>query len=135
MDKRLVAELAEHLKRRRSSIIFGAANRGMASEIIDERESEIEGSAQLDRIISVDNHLEVRGQKTLHDIDLALDLLAVGKYGSCQICGEKIGSARLKALPTATLCIDCAEEREKKTRVEGNNLYSRIDFDPPEEEI
>jgi hypothetical protein len=33
------------------------------------------------------------------------------------------------------LCIDCAEEREKKTRVEGNNLYSRIDFAPPEEEI
>ena len=138
MDKRLVAELAEELKNRRSYIIFGAANRGIASETIDERQSEIEESAQLSRIISVDNQLEGRGQKTLHDIDLALDRLAVGKYGICQICGEKIGSARLKALPTATLCIGCANDREKKTRAEGNNdlaLYARIDFDPIEGEI
>ena len=131
MDKRLVAELAEQLKRKRSCIIFGTTNRGMASEIVDERESEIEESAQLDRIISVDNHLEGRGQQMLHDIDLALDRLAVGKYGSCQSCGEKIESARLRALPTATLCIGCARDREKKTRTAPNNpvLYGRIDFD------
>jgi RNA polymerase-binding transcription factor len=133
MNKRLVEELAHQLKRRRSSIIFGGSNREIAPEIVDERESELEESAQLDRITNVDNHLEERGQKTLRDIEVALDRLAIGQYGSCQICGEEIGSARLKALPTATLCIDCAKDREKnhRTRATGdsNLLYSRIDFE------
>jgi RNA polymerase-binding transcription factor DksA len=56
---------------------------------------------------------------------------------SCQCCGDEIKPARLKALPTATLCIDCAKDKEKKTKVEGNNpvLFSRIDFDPLEGEM
>jgi len=31
-----------------------------------------------------------------------------GTYGICANCGNPIGENRLKALPTATLCIDCA---------------------------
>ena len=135
MNKRLVEELAGQLKRNRVSILLSGGNREVAPEIIDERESEIEESAQLDRITSVHNHLEERGQKKLRDIEVALDRLAVGEYGSCQSCGEEIGSARLKALPTATLCIECAKDREKKHRVpatvNSDLLYSRIDFDSP----
>ena len=31
-----------------------------------------------------------------------------GTYGVCVKCGDEIGSERLKALPTATSCINCA---------------------------
>ena len=135
MNKQLVAELAKQLKRKRVSILLSGGNRELAPEIVDERESEIEEGAQLDRIASVNNHLEQLGQKKLRDIEVALDRLAIGEYGSCQSCGEEIGSARLKALPTATLCIDCAKNREKNHRVRAtvdrDLLYARIDFDSP----
>ena len=132
MNKQLVEQLAEQLRRRRSSLIFDTGYRAIAPDIVDERKSELEESAQLDRISSVEHHLEQRGQKTLRDIEVALERLATGSYGICHSCEEEIGSARLKALPTATLCIDCANDREKKhttwTR-DRDLVYSRIDFD------
>lgn len=38
----------------------------------------------------------------------ALARIADGSYGSCVVCGGPISEARLKALPTAVTCIDCA---------------------------
>ena len=35
-----------------------------------------------------------------------------GTYGQCMICGDRIGAARLEALPEATKCIECAASRE-----------------------
>jgi DnaK suppressor protein len=132
MNKQLVEQLAEQLRRRRSSLIFDTGYREIAPDIVDERKSELEESAQLDRIISVDNHLEQRGQKTLREIEVALERLATGSYGICHSCGEEIGSARLQALPTAILCIDCAKDREKKHKTwtkDRDPEYSRVDSD------
>ncbi len=41
-------------------------------------------------------------------IRAALQRIADGSYGLCANCGAKIAPARLEALPTATLCINCA---------------------------
>jgi DnaK suppressor protein len=131
-NKQLVEQLAEQLRRRRSSLIFDTGYREIAPDIVDERKSELEESAQLDRIISVDNHLEQRGQKTLREIEVALERLATGSYGICHSCGEEIGSARLQALPTAILCIDCAKDREKKHKTwtkDRDPEYLRVDSD------
>lgn len=137
MNKQLIAELAEALKRKRSSLLFDGCCGEIAPEIIDERESEMEEHAQVGRAANLTIHLKERGHETLHAIDAALDHMAAGTYGICQSCGEEIKAARLKVLPTATLCIDCAKDREKKTRTGGNSpvLYSRIDFDPIEGEM
>lgn len=35
-----------------------------------------------------------------------------GSYGICADCGLRIPPRRLKALPTATLCVACQERRE-----------------------
>ena len=35
-----------------------------------------------------------------------------GTYGLCRLCGERIPRRRLEAVPTATLCVPCQEERE-----------------------
>jgi RNA polymerase-binding transcription factor DksA len=42
------------------------------------------------------------------EIRAALQRIADGTYGICARCGAGIASARLGALPTATLCINCA---------------------------
>lgn len=45
-------------------------------------------------------------------LDRALEKTQDGTYGICESCGRNIDAARLKALPYATLCIECAR-REK----------------------
>jgi phage/conjugal plasmid C-4 type zinc finger TraR family protein len=42
----------------------------------------------------------------------ARDRLQGGGYGICAECGRQIPPRRLKALPTATLCVACQERRE-----------------------
>lgn len=41
-------------------------------------------------------------------IRAALRRMDEGTYGTCANCGADIGAGRLAALPTATLCINCA---------------------------
>lgn len=41
-------------------------------------------------------------------VDAALERIRTGTYGICVRCGEPIGVDRLRARPTAELCIRCA---------------------------
>ena len=47
--------------------------------------------------------------ETLREIDGALNRLDDGGYGTCESCGERIASNRLKALPWARFCVACQE--------------------------
>lgn len=45
-------------------------------------------------------------RQRLEHIEAALDRVDEGTYGTCEVCGEPIGEARLEALPFTTVCID-----------------------------
>lgn len=47
----------------------------------------------------------------LHKVENALSRIERGGYGQCESCGNDIPTARLDALPYATLCVDCARRR------------------------
>ncbi len=47
-------------------------------------------------------------------IEEALERVEDGTYGQCTDCSGKINTERLKAVPYARLCIECAREMEKK---------------------
>ena len=47
-------------------------------------------------------------------IDEALERIEEGIYGKCLSCDSNINVERLKAIPYARLCIECARESEKK---------------------
>lgn len=47
----------------------------------------------------------------LEEVDDALGKLRDGTYGRCESCGGEIAEARLEAMPTARLCIDCASRQ------------------------
>lgn len=49
------------------------------------------------------------------EIDRALAALKSADFGLCE-CGEPIGGARLRANPLASLCVECAAERERAQR-------------------
>jgi DnaK suppressor protein len=46
--------------------------------------------------------------ETVKEIDQALDRLAAGSYGRCEVCGQAIPAGRLHALPWAALCVPCS---------------------------
>ncbi|HLT66831.1 MAG TPA: TraR/DksA family transcriptional regulator [Microbacterium sp.] len=47
----------------------------------------------------------------LRAVDEAAARLADGTYGVCARCGERIPADRLRARPTATMCVSCASKR------------------------
>ena len=51
-------------------------------------------------------------QHELRDIDAALERLADGSFGRCELCDERIAYGRLTALPFARLCIECQRKEE-----------------------
>ena len=58
-----------------------------------------------------------RERKHLNKIREALERIDDGSFGICEMCGEQISEARLKARPVTTLCIDCKMEEEKKEKL------------------
>ena len=49
-------------------------------------------------------------EERLKEIEASLERLAEGVYGVCERCGGAIGEERLEAVPTTSLCIECAQE-------------------------
>lgn len=47
----------------------------------------------------------------LREVESALDRLNSGEYGTCANCRTLISSKRLQALPWATHCVDCKDNK------------------------
>ena len=61
-------------------------------------------------------------------IDIALEKIANGTYGSCEECGGPIEAPRLEALPYAVLCLQCKQNEELNQRPEASDIvYGRIE--------
>jgi DnaK suppressor protein len=58
-----------------------------------------------------------RERRLLNKIREALERIDDGTFGTCEMCGEQISEARLKARPVTTLCIDCKIEQEKQEKM------------------
>jgi RNA polymerase-binding transcription factor DksA len=50
-------------------------------------------------------------QRTIEDIDGALERMAAGTYGRCVHCGTDIPEERLELRPFATGCVACSQRR------------------------
>ncbi|HEY5976073.1 MAG TPA: RNA polymerase-binding protein DksA [Geobacteraceae bacterium] len=58
-----------------------------------------------------------RERRLINKIKEALQRLEDGEFGICEVCGEDISEARLKARPVTTYCIDCKMEQERKEKL------------------
>jgi DnaK suppressor protein len=52
-------------------------------------------------------------EKSLEDINKALDRVTKGTYGICKYCGNPIAEKRLLARPTANSCVNCKTELQE----------------------
>ena len=55
-------------------------------------------------------------QEILYQIDDALKRLDDGSFGICQQCNQAITMSRLRAVPYASLCIECQRSKERKSK-------------------
>jgi RNA polymerase-binding protein DksA len=53
-------------------------------------------------------------RKSLYELDDALKRIEEGTFGICDDCKGQITKIRLKAVPSAKLCIKCQQKREKR---------------------
>jgi len=53
-------------------------------------------------------------RKFIYELDDALKRIEDGSFGICNECKSSITKIRLKAVPSARLCIKCQQKREKK---------------------
>ena len=60
--------------------------------------------------------LNAMDAKRLKAVEGALKRIADGKYGYCLQCGKRIPEGRLRAIPSAVLCIDCKTKNERLGR-------------------
>ncbi len=52
--------------------------------------------------------------KRLTAVENALKRISENRYGICLKCGKKIPESRLRAMPSAVLCITCKTKDERK---------------------
>lgn len=79
---------------------------------LEEGGDEIDG-VTLEKARQLELRLLSRNHVYLKKVRHALDRIQAGTFGDCEECGAEIGELRLRARPTATLCIHCKEEEER----------------------
>ena len=94
------AELQEHLREHRYDV--------QADPVPDDSYSEAARLQLEDLAIGT----MMREREMLDEIELALGRLSEGEYGTCEDCGDEIPERRLRALPWARLCVNCAERHQ-----------------------
>lgn len=73
---------------------------------VDQATSDVEQSLRM--------RLRNRELLLVKKIDEAIERIDEGSFGECESCGEDIEVRRLEARPTATLCIQCKEDQERR---------------------
>ena len=53
-------------------------------------------------------------REALYELDDALKKAEDGTFGICDACKQLISKNRLKAVPSARLCVKCQEKKEKR---------------------
>lgn len=77
----------------------------------------------------VNHQILEMGKLNLAQVNRALAKIADGTFGVCSECGEEIHEARLKAIPWADICIDCARDKERSGQIKRIPHNNRVLFD------
>lgn len=103
--RRMLLDRRRDLLRRIDSVEEHLVEAGESVEL------ELEERAQEDLISHRLLSLDERSREELLAINAALQRIADGTYGICEVCGEPIPEARLRAMPTATTHVEHAGRR------------------------
>jgi DnaK suppressor protein len=91
-----------------------------ANEQADDVDAASTGAEQSFRM-----RLRSRDNLYLKKVLEALEKITQGEFGVCEDCEEDIDVRRLKARPTAALCISCKEEQEKSEKSTADGIQHK----------
>lgn len=109
MDKKVLEQIKEQLEKRKSQIIKDL-------EAVEAPDGEAKfpeyGDKPDENAQEVGNYVtnmaaEQSLEKSLEDINNALERIKKGIYGVCKYCEQEIDEKRLLARPAASACIEC----------------------------
>ena len=81
------------------------------------REPDLNDRASSETDWGIELRTRDRQRKLIAKIDAALRRIKEGEYGYCQVTGEPISLARLRARPIATMTLEAQERHERQERV------------------
>lgn len=110
--KRLLEE-RERLQKEREAVARDEADRLGGSELANYDNHPADAATDtFER--TKDHAIDENHREIIDQIGEALRKIDEGTYGTCDRCGVDINPERLKAIPYATLCIDCQESLETR---------------------
>ncbi len=118
LDKKTIEELKKELESRKKQILEDLKDiaknddhesDGMTAKFPEYGDKADENAQEISEY-STNLATEKLLEKTLRDINSALDRIKEGTYGICKYCGEPIGKKRMKARPVASACVSCKEK-------------------------
>jgi len=122
--KQQIEEFRRTIAKRREALL--AEIQGDVSRARDESYAEIAGpvvdtadEAVADLLADMDNAETSRDLNEERELEAAQARLDDGTFGKCEDCGQEIGLARLRAVPTAARCVKCQAVHEKTYAHQG----------------
>jgi DnaK suppressor protein len=83
------------------------------------RDAADRGDREIER--ALEHRLTLDDAHLIQKIDLALQRLDDGSYGSCEVCGAAIPFERLQAKPSVSTCRFCQQAKEDHSHVETSH--------------
>jgi len=113
--RKLLLKERERLREELEQMVARTARRGKLDSAPQERnfDEDLGDSAAQTLERGLDMALEQNLQDILEQIDDSLEKIESRTYGVCSLCLGPITARRLKALPYATLCIQCQGRLEQ----------------------
>ena len=122
MDENNLADFRQHLEVRLRGLLSGGS--GPVAKPADDGTGDPMDSADMASrdcdqtlLYTISNH----NQKLVKEIQSAIKRIDKGEFGICRFCSSSIGIARLRAQPTAMLCIRCQETLENLKRMPSSS--------------
>lgn len=117
MNERQLRYFEKQLNGWRNEIL--EESRGTLNQLQDApiREPDLNDRASSETDWSIELRTRDRQRKLISKIEAALRRITEGEYGYCQVTGEPISLARLRARPIATMTLEAQERHERQERV------------------
>jgi DnaK suppressor protein len=112
MDQKQIDRFRAQLEEQRDEVLAEMADHRPAA--VDDEKTRRDREDQALRAASdlTEQRIIADHQNLLKKIDFALERLAAGTYQECARCGARIPLERLRAKPSASLCIPCQEAKD-----------------------
>lgn len=117
MSERQLKYFEKQLVDWRNNIL--AESQGTLNQLQDGpiREPDLNDRASSETDWGIELRTRDRQRKLIAKIDAAIRRIKEGEYGYCQVTGEPISLARLRARPIATMTLEAQERHERQERV------------------